>query len=454
MSVIRFNKIFLSSFLLVFVLLFPLTAFAMVATPSDAVKVPVASSNEVEIIQSDNVSVATSSNAFPSEEYMETDDFDILDAPALLSSGIGDLDNTIDYSGVTFVLNYHDMSGKVHRPEYKLNSDGYFSVARPADCADIMWIGFKFKKASLPSSGKYAMRVRFGCNTGVTYQDYGYELQLYSEYTNVKVEGVSSTPYFDQSSGDLYFSQTIQLSGSTYVVFAYRPTSSLNDFFPYGGYLDVNFERLSSSANVNVTTPGAGDVSSSDIQQDISSNTAQQVEQGDTIIELIKNTIQTISSQLTAFWNQLAGEFTNLFTKMNQQHTEQLEADRTNTEDMIAAEESNTTNIINNNNANTDKLAYGYDSSAQDQKNDELGSKLDEYDSAESEIFDSVSGNISDFNMDDYKIEDSSLLAGIVWVSDFMQQLFVSMGLFNLPVTISLVLIFVVIMIGYYRIRS
>lgn len=444
-------SIFLS---LSIIALCPLTAFAMVATPSNAVKVPVASSNEVEIIQSDNVSVATSSNAFPSEEYMETDDFDILDAPALLSSGIGDLDNTIDYSGVTFVLNYHDMSGKVHRPEYKLNSDGYFSVARPADCADIMWIGFKFKKASLPSSGKYAMRVRFGCNTGVTYQDYGYELQLYSEYTNVKVEGVSSTPYFDQSSGDLYFSQTIQLSGSTYVVFAYRPTSSLNDFFPYGGYLDVNFERLSSSANVNVTTPGAGDVSSSDIQQDISSNTAQQVEQGDTIIELIKNTIQTISSQLTAFWNQLAGEFTNLFTKMNQQHTEQLEADRTNTEDMIAAEESNTTNIINNNNANTDKLAYGYDSSAQDQKNDELGSKLDEYDSAESEIFDSVSGNISDFNMDDYKIEDSSLLAGIVWVSDFMQQLFVSMGLFNLPVTISLVLIFVVIMIGYYRIRS
>ena len=89
-------SIFLS---LSIIALCPLTAFAMVATPSDAVKVPVASSNEVEIIQSDNVSVATSSNAFPSEEYMETDDFDILDAPALLSSGIGDLDNTIDYSG-------------------------------------------------------------------------------------------------------------------------------------------------------------------------------------------------------------------------------------------------------------------------------------------------------------------------------------------------------------------
>lgn len=315
----------------------PFSSWADTASSSNAV--PVASSSNA--LPLDEWPVSTPSNALPPQEYMETDDFNTLDAPALFSSGIGDLDNTIDYSGVTFVLNYHDMSGKVHRPEYKLNSDGYFSVARPADCADIMWIGFKFKKASLPSSGKYAMRVRFGCNTGVTYQDYGYELQLYSEYTNVKVEGISSTPYFDQSSGDLYFSQTIQLSGSTYVVFAYRPTSSLNDFFPYGGYLDVNFERLSSSANVNIATPGAGDISSSDIQQDISSNTAQQVEQGETIIELIKNTIQTISSQLTSFWNQLAGEFTNLYNKMNQQHQESI--------DKVDEQ-------IDNDNANTDKV--------------------------------------------------------------------------------------------------
>lgn len=315
----------------------PFSSLANTASSSNAV--PVASSSNA--LPLEEWPVSTPSNVLPSQEYMETDDFDTLDTPALFSSEIGDLDNTIDYSGVTFVLNYHDMSGKVHRSEYKLNSDGYFSVARPADCADIMWIGFKFKKASLPSSGKYAMRVRFGCNTGVTYQDYGYELQLYSEYTNVKVEGVSSTPYFDQSSGDLYFSQTIQLSGSTYVVFAYRPTSGLNDFFPYGGYLDVNFERLSSSANVNVTTPGAGDISSSDIQQDISSNTAQQVEQGDTIIELIKNTIQTISSQLTSFWNQLAGEFTNLYNKMNQQHQESM--------DKVDEQ-------MDNDNANTDKV--------------------------------------------------------------------------------------------------
>ena len=81
------------------------------------------------------------------------------------------------------------------------------------------------------------------------------------------------------------------------------------------------------------------------IQSNIADNTAQQVEQGDTIIELIKNTIQTISFQLTSFWNQLAGEFTNLYNKMNTQHAEQLEADRMNTDNIIAADDANTNKV-------------------------------------------------------------------------------------------------------------
>ena len=77
------------------------------------------------------------------------------------------------------------------------------------------------------------------------------------------------------------------------------------------------------------------------------------MEQGDTIIELIKNTIQTISSQLTAFWNQLAGEFTNLYNKMNQQHLEsmdkvdeQIDNDNTNTDKVTTAIESHGNFII------------------------------------------------------------------------------------------------------------
>ncbi|MFR3751993.1 MAG: hypothetical protein ACLTW9_05755 [Enterocloster sp.] len=124
--------------------------------------------------------------------------------------------------------------------------------------------------------------------------------------------------------------------------------------------MDVNFElRLSSSANVNVTTPGAGDVSSSRISSRTYLPTRpSRWNKATLIIESLSrehNTDYLFSA--CGLLESIGREFTNLFTKMNQQHTEQLEADRTNTEDMIAAEESNTTNIINNNNANTDKLA-------------------------------------------------------------------------------------------------
>lgn len=431
----------LSALLSLFIIaLCPLTTFAMVATPSVATP-SVATSSDVM-----GIPVATSNDALPSQDYMETDDFDMLDIPMLYSSGEQFSDNTVtDFSQVHLILRYYDMSLREREHSIAFNSSGHASLSMPSDYASSIGLFFRLNKGALPPSGKYEMFFAYWSDTGgYDYADVQVHIVRHLQ-NSVGQDSYVSVP-FVAGSGDFNFNTVIDFTSVSYI-----QVNSLTKGLipPCGGNISIGF-RPTSSAPV-VSGP---DISNDQIQSNISDGIQQQVEQGDTIIELIKNTIQTISAQLTAFWNQLAGEFTNLFNKMNQQHTEQLEADRTNTEDMIAAEESNTTNIINNNNANTDKLAYGYDSSAQDQKNDELGSKLDEYDSAESEIFDSVSGNISDFNMDDYKIEDSSLLAGIVWVSDFMQQLFVSMGLFNLPVTISLVLIFVVIMIGYYRIRS
>ncbi|MCD7994819.1 MAG: hypothetical protein LUK37_24785, partial [Clostridia bacterium] len=229
-----------------------------------------------------------------------------------------------------------------------------------------------------------------------------------------------------------------------------KSTSTIN--LPYGGFLDINFTKTSATPNY---TAAGGSQTTGDIQSNIADNTAQQVEQGDTIIELIKNTIQTISAQLTAFWNQLAGEFTNLFNKMNQQHTEQLEADRTNTEDMIAAEESNTTNIINNNNANTDKLANGYDSSKLDESGNNLNNKLQEYESAESGINDTASGWLNDFSMPDFDnlVNTGGILSACIWLGSFWQTLFTDMGSFNIPVTLSFTLIFVLMLIGYHRFR-
>lgn len=423
----------LSTLLLLFVIaLCPLTAFAMVATPSDAVRVPVASS----------------SNVLPSQDYMETDDFDTLDVMPL-SDG-DNYTSTVDLSKVQYYYRYMDSAGQLRTETGHLTSEGYFSVPLLADYSSTAYCLFSLDKSVIPNPGKYSVSVHFGSNTGgFTYS--GFQVEYIQSFKSANTKFTQLNVNAVQSSGDYSYDTAIQIDSSvTRLTFISRfnPPAPL----PYGGYFSVSFTRLSNASDVGFSPPSF--TTSDDINQNIADNTGQIVEKQDTIIDQIMDVTETISNQLTAFWNQLAGEFTNLYNKMNQQHADQIQADRNNTEDLITAEESNTTNIINNNNTNTDKLAYGYDSSAQDQKNDQLGNKLNEYDSAESEIFDSVSGNISDFNMDDYKIEDSSLLAGIVWVSDFMQQLFVSMGLFNLPVTISLVLIFVVIMIGYYRIRS
>lgn len=92
-------------------------------------------------------------------------------------------------------------------------------------------------------------------------------------------------------------------------------------------------------------TAGSGVNDTANNTAEIANNSARQVEQGDSIIELIKNTIQTISSQLESFWNQLAGEFTNLYNKMNQQHAEKMQSDE-DTRETISSEAEKSRNFI------------------------------------------------------------------------------------------------------------
>lgn len=181
------------------------------------------------------------------------------------------------------------------------------------------------------------MNVHFGSNTGgFTYTD----AFVWSgkNNKNAGMQEQQSSLNFSQGSGDFNISAVVEIGNIDYLnVGAY----SSGIIPPVGGFFTVSFTKVSGSVVPDVTTAG-GSYTSGDALAD---NTAQQVEQGDTIIELIKNTIQTISSQLTAFWNQLAGEFTNLYNKMTVQHTEQLEADRTNTDDIIAADDANTDKV-------------------------------------------------------------------------------------------------------------
>ena len=95
------KKVLSTILTLSFIFICPLTAFASVATPSDAKRVPVASgSGAVQVF----------------DDFQETDDFDMLDFPALMASGESDLPtvtNTVDYSDLRLYLRYYDMSNSI-----------------------------------------------------------------------------------------------------------------------------------------------------------------------------------------------------------------------------------------------------------------------------------------------------------------------------------------------------
>ncbi len=295
-----------------------------------------ATSSDASRVLGGQVGVASSSDAFPSQDYMETDGFDTLDMPVLMSSG--DVSNTVNLTGCWVEFSYYDMSNKVHVVSGSLNKDGYSSIGTQSDFSRPYLLSFAIGKSALPvSSGKYNMQIHFGSNTGITYRS-GSTVEIYYSSANTsRQQSITTiTPTF--SSGDIYYSSVVDLGTTDYIYFRFPLASTVTP--PVGGYWSVNFTKTNAASNI--AGPNAGvDMSG----EQIADNTAQQVAQGDTIIELIKNTIQTISSQLTAFWNQLAGEFTNLYNKMTAQHSEQLQADRDNTDNIIAADDANTSKV-------------------------------------------------------------------------------------------------------------
>jgi len=426
--------------------LFVFPAFASVATPSNALP----SESYLGFVQSldEYADVATSSNATLSQDYMETDGFDALEAPVLMSSGDDSVVNTVNLTSVQMCLSYYDMAGVIRYKEVWLDKNGYASMSLPSDYASPIWFGFVLHKGALPPAGKYKMSVHFGSNTNIVYQS----SSIWFGVRRNNVSQQESNYYVDgyYSSGDFRLSTDLSIGASTSQLNISNFLAYDSPAPPYGGYVSINFTRLSGDAPVQGGSPDSGNVDQ-DINQSISNNTAQQVEQGDTIIELIKNTIQTISSQLTAFWNQLAGEFTNLYNKMNQQHSEQLQADRQNTDDMIAAGESNTTDIINNNNANTDKITNGYDNSGMLSENDRLNNSLDEYQKKEDEVFNQAKDKVNSF---EYGNHFDKFTAPLADISFFLTGIYDGLGSLNVPIAFALTLSVSLLAIGYYRFKS
>ena len=279
--------------------------------------------------------VATSSNALPFQDYMETDDFDTLDVMPL-SDG-DNYTSTVDLSKVQYFYRYRDSAGQLRVETGHLTSEGYFSVPPLPDYSSTEYCLFSLDKSVIPNPGKYSVSVHFGSNTGGFTYD-GFQVEYIQSFKSANTKFTQLDVNAVQSSGDYSYDTAFQIDSSvTRLTFIskFKPPAPL----PYGGYFSVSFTRLNNASDVGFSPPSF--TTSDDINQNIADNTSQMVEKQDTIIDQIMDVTQTISSQLTAFWNQLAGEFTNLYNKMNQQHQESMDK---------------VDDQIDNDNANTDKV--------------------------------------------------------------------------------------------------
>lgn len=144
-------------------------------------------------------------------------------------------------------------------------------------------------------------------------------------------------------SNGINMSSSVEIGYDTSVIEFLVPLGGLNSQIGIDGNARIWFQYDKPPGDTAVSPDISNGSSSADNQ--LVDNTQQMVEKQDTIIDQIMNVTQTISSQLTAFWNQLAGEFTNLYNKMNTQHSEQMQSDQ-DTRDTIQEEEEKSRNFI------------------------------------------------------------------------------------------------------------
>lgn len=414
----RYIRLLLSWFLSAFLLLAaPLTAYAGVASGSDAT--PVASGSDARPPMDDNV------------------EFDPVGSSGGFEFPV--FNNTVPRANIYLTFEYYDMSNVVQRKTVFCDSNGWFNIERPADYARP--IRFVISTESIPSSGKYKYQVACYTQGGGTNNIKSYKVGFGKQYKNAETLWEYKVLPGTSEWSQWYMSGIVDLGNVDVMEWSVYS----DDFgFGFNGEIKIGFFKVSEDTPPDVSSPGT---SSGDVDNDISNSMQQQVEQGDTIIELIKNTIQTISSQLTAFWDQLAGEFTNLYNKMNAHHAEDLAK----VDEQINADRENTEDLISNQDKNTDTMVNGYDNSGMNADNDRLNSSLTEYGKAEDSLMDDVNGHIGGIDFD-YSFD--SIINVIGSVSDFFQGIYERSGQFQIVINVCLILSLASCAVGIYRLKG
>lgn len=416
----------------------PFSSLASLATPSN-------------MFQDPNYPEHPASLVTPEEWEMLIESGDVSEPAIAPYSSIRSITNTVNRSAVYFRVEYYDMNNVIHVSDVYLNSDGYFHVKRPGNLARIYRLSFVLGKAALPPSGKYAFQVDFSSDFGgMEYRNF--VLAAVKLTQNADAQGASKFyGTFQQASGDFFFETNLDLGNVHWVQLLWQ----VNDnwlFSEYGGYASFSFRKLANNADTDFNTPGTSDA---DKAADTANNTAQIADNTAQMNDTLKEIVQQISNQLAALWDQM----------YNYMHLEQMRNDDKNTgliidrldegfDVYVDTDDRNTDRIIENDNKNTDTIINGFDNSGMNEGNSKLDGALNEYDTAEDNIVSSVSGYLNDFQMPDYSSAPPGVLTACIYFGNWLQRLFEAIGAFNFPITLSLTLIFVLMLIGYHRFRS
>lgn len=228
--------------------------------------------------------------------------------------------------------------------KYSTETVAYYQFPDRPDGTFYRNVYYYLPKSALPSPGTYGVvwKINQG-NQGLTWQNAYMNVSAYQNGVKTERAGVAASV---SGKYDIVCTANVQIGYKTNVVTLIvncENTRRLDIVVPLSEPYAFTFSKQTGGAVVSPEI-SAGNSSPADVQIE---QGQQMIEQQDNIIQQVINTTQTISSQLSAFWNQLAGEFTNLFTKMNQQHDEKINADRENTEDIIDSQDANTDKIVN-----------------------------------------------------------------------------------------------------------
>lgn len=424
-----------TSFVLIFVLVlsFSISSLGAVASGSVASR-----------------SVASSSNAIRFQT--------LSDVVTYADTVLPTVTNTVSFDDSVAQVGYTASDGEVYYLKYELSRYGNFTIPQPDGTPTS--IGFIIY--SLPVAGKYQLSVRFSSNTGGF--DY-YRIYLYSQSERKNAQNSSTSWYnvdFSENSGDFYFTTTYEVTSATSALYIIVYPNTY--YFPFGGQLYINFTPISDDSSVAVV---GNETDSGYTQEIISDNVSAISSSLDTVNDTLYEIVQTISNQLEAFWLQLYGLIYEPWVANDNANTTKI----TNAVDSIgidivdsvdSASEDITDSIsdmqdavIQNQNDNTNSILYDYDNSSIISDNERLSSTFEEYESVESDITDEITDYINDFTFPDWSdlLNTGGIVSAITFFGVYMQNIYNAMGSFNVQITVSLTLIFVLMLIGYHRFK-